>query len=107
MNKAFVHALQDAFTAGFKVRLLAPAEQIAKHLDRAMRKGQGAASDAAFQAELDKVLTLYRFTDDRDVFRTFYHRALAKRLLLGRSASDDFEKGMIQHLKHGQLLRSR
>ncbi|KIL57743.1 hypothetical protein M378DRAFT_188384 [Amanita muscaria Koide BX008] len=98
-NKEFIYALSDAFTLGFKARRLAPAEQIARNIDRAMRKGQGAASDIAFEAELDKVLALYRFSDDKDVFRTFYHRALAKRLLLGQSASDDFEKGMIQKLK--------
>ncbi|KAF8637776.1 hypothetical protein AX17_002585 [Amanita inopinata Kibby_2008] len=98
-NKEFVYALTDAFALGFKARRSAPAEQIAKCLDKAMRKGQGAASDAAYEAELDKVLALYRFTEDKDVFRTFYHRALAKRLLLGRSASDDFEKGMIRKLK--------
>ncbi|KAF9258222.1 hypothetical protein L218DRAFT_1065804, partial [Marasmius fiardii PR-910] len=35
---------------------------------------------------------LYRYTDDKDVFRRFYHRQLAKRLLMQRSASDAFEK---------------
>ncbi|KAK2464856.1 hypothetical protein APHAL10511_002932 [Amanita phalloides] len=98
-NKDFVYALSDAFSFGFKARRLAPAEQIAKHLDRAMRKGQGQTSDVEYETELDRALALYRFTDDKDVFRTFYHRALAKRLLLGRSASDDFEKGMIRKLK--------
>ncbi|PFH45577.1 hypothetical protein AMATHDRAFT_82846 [Amanita thiersii Skay4041] len=98
-NKDFVYALSDAFSLGFKARRSAPAEQIAKYLDRAMRKGQGSMSDVAYEAELDRVLGLYRFTEDKDVFRTFYHRALAKRLLLARSASDDFEKGMVRKLK--------
>ncbi|KAH9976775.1 hypothetical protein BGW80DRAFT_1456867 [Lactifluus volemus] len=35
----------------------------------------------------------------KDVFCAFYHRALAKRLLLGRSVSDDAEKAMLQKLK--------
>lgn len=103
-DKDFLYALSDAFSLGFKARRLAPAEQIAKHLDRAMRKGQGQASDVLFESDLDKALALYRFTDDKDVFRTFYHRALAKRLLLGRSASDDFEKGMIRKLKESEYL---
>jgi len=38
---------------------------------------------------------------DRDVFRTFYWRALAKRLLLQKSASDDFEKAVIKKLRDG------
>lgn len=72
---------------------------IAKYLDKAMRKGQSGASDTDFEAHLDDVLALYRFTDDKDVFRTFYHRALAKRLLLEKSASDDFEKAILKKLK--------
>ncbi|KAH9836648.1 Cullin-domain-containing protein [Rhodofomes roseus] len=98
-NKDFSYAVIDAFALGFKARRNKPAEMIAKYLDRAMRKGQKGKRDEEFQAELDAALGLYRFTDDKDVFRTFYHRALAKRLLLERSASDDFEKAMLKRLK--------
>ena len=98
-NKDFSYALIDAFQTGFKVRRNKPAEMIAKYLDKAMRKGQRDVSDADFEAQLDSALGLYRFTNDKDVFRTFYHRALAKRLLLERSASDDFEKAMLKKLK--------
>ncbi|KAJ8589085.1 Cullin-domain-containing protein [Rhizopogon salebrosus TDB-379] len=98
-NQDFAYALIDAFAKGFKARRNKPAELIAKHVDRLMRHGQRGMSDAAFEALLDAALALYRFTDDKDVFRTFYHRALAKRLLLERSASDDFEKAMLKKLK--------
>ncbi|KAF9555850.1 Cullin-4B [Agrocybe pediades] len=98
-DQQFLYALTDAFTMGFKARRSKPAEMIAKYLDKAMRKGQGKASDAEFQEFLDRALSLYRFTDDKDVFRTFYHRSLAKRLLLAKSASDDFEKAMLKKLK--------
>ncbi|KAF9481235.1 Cullin-4B [Pholiota conissans] len=98
-DQVFLYAITDAFNMGFKARRSKPAEMIAKYVDKAMRKGQGKASDAEFQALLDKVLALYRFTDDKDVFRTFYHRSLAKRLLLERSASDDFEKAILKKLK--------
>lgn len=98
-DQQFLYTLTDAFSTGFKSRRSKPAEMIAKYLDKAMRKGQGKATDAEFQGLLDKVLQLYRFTDDKDVFRTFYHRSLAKRLLLEKSASDDFEKGMLKKLK--------
>lgn len=40
-------------------------------------------------------------TSDKDVFREFYMRALAKRLLLGRTASDDFEKNVLAKLERG------
>lgn len=103
-NKDFGYALIDAFQTGFKARRNKPAEMIAKFLDRTMRKGQKDTSDADFMAVLDSALGLYRFTNDKDVFRTFYHRALAKRLLLERSASDDFEKAMLKKLKEGKFI---
>jgi cullin 4 len=102
--KDFQYALQDAFSSGFQDRHNKPAEMIAHHIDKLMRKGQGSASDEAFNEELDAALALYRFTADKDVFRAFYHRALAKRLLLGRSASDDAEKAMLKKLKEGAYL---
>ncbi|KDQ30201.1 hypothetical protein PLEOSDRAFT_1035820 [Pleurotus ostreatus PC15] len=98
-NKEFFQASDEGFRAGFKARRNKPAELIAKHLDKLMRKGQGASSDAEYTRLLESVLGLYRYTDDKDVFRTFYHRALAKRLLLEKSASDDIEKDMLKKLK--------
>lgn len=98
-DQDFVYAVIDSFAMGFKARRSKPAEMIAKYIDKAMRKGQGKASDAEFQDILDKALALYRFTDDKDVFRTFYHRSLAKRLLLERSASDDFERAILKKMK--------
>ena len=103
-NKEFGYALIDAFQTAFLVRPTKPAEMIAKYLDKLMRRGQKDASDSEFEAILDGVLGLYRFTRDKDVFRVFYQRALAKRLLLERSASDDFEKGMLKKFKERKYL---
>jgi hypothetical protein len=103
-NSDFVYALSDAFTTGFKARRSTPAEMIAKYLDKAMRHGQAGMSDGDFEALLDSALALYRFTDDKDVFRSFYHRSLAKRLLLQKSASDDFEASMLKKLKERKCL---
>lgn len=101
-NRKWIETVRDAFSNGFKARKNKPAEMIAKHLDRQMRKGQKGKADSVFQKELNDVLSLTRFTDDKDVFRTFYHKALSKRLLLEKSASDDFEKAMLKKLKEGQ-----
>lgn len=100
-NREYGYALSDAFASGYLARRRAPAEMLAKHVDRLMRKGQAGASDAEFAEHLNKAFELYRYTDDKDVFRAFYQRALARRLLLGRSASDDFEKRVIKKLKDG------
>ena len=101
ISKDFQYALHDAFSDGFKKRHNKPAEMIAHYIDKLMRKGQGSSSEESFNEQLDSALALYRFTADKDVFRAFYHRALAKRLLLGRSASDDAEKAMLKKLKEG------
>ena len=98
-DQAFAYALNTAFTLGFRARRNKPAEMIAKHLHLLLRKGQGNLSHAEYQGLLDDALALYRFSEDKDVFRTFYHRLLAKRLLVGKSASDDVEGEMLKKLK--------
>ena len=42
---------------------------------------------------------MFRYLTDRDVFERYYKGHLAKRLLLGRSVSDDAERGMLTKLK--------
>jgi cullin-4 len=100
-NVDYDYAIRDGFQAGFSKRRNKPAEMIAKYLDRAMRKGQKNATDIEFMTLLERVLQLYRFTDDKDVFRTYYMRALAKRLLLSRSANDAFEIAVLKKLTDG------
>ncbi|KAK8853464.1 hypothetical protein IAR55_004171 [Kwoniella newhampshirensis] len=95
--------LEEAIRTGFKLgmgsRQNAPAEYIAKHLDVAMRKGQGSGTEAEFNRHLDEIIALIGFTKDKDVFKAFYSTQLAKRLLLNKSASDDMERNMILKLQ--------
>lgn len=44
-------------------------------------------------------MVLFRFVNGKDVFQAFYKKDLAKRLLLGKSASTDTEMRMIAKLK--------
>ncbi len=48
---------------------------------------------------LDRVLIIFRYISGKDVFEAFYKKDLAKRLLLGKSASIDAEKSTISKLK--------
>ncbi|KAJ6619719.1 Cullin-domain-containing protein [Mycena sp. CBHHK59/15] len=50
-------------------------------------------------AVLDKTITVFRYITEKDVFERYYKGHLAKRLLLGRSVSDDAERGMLAKLK--------
>ena len=104
VNSQFGYALIDAFQTGFRARRNKPAEMIAKYIDKAAREPNRDVTAADFEQRMNAVLSLYRFTEDKDVFRTFYHRALAKRLLLGRSASDDDEKALLKELKESECL---
>ncbi|KAI4253296.1 MAG: hypothetical protein L6R42_007639 [Xanthoria sp. 1 TBL-2021] len=54
--------------------------------------------DVEITKQLDQVLELFRFLHGKAVFEAFYKKALAKRLLLNRSASADAEKSMLTRL---------
>lgn len=63
-------------------------------------------SEQEVEVILDKTILLFRFLQDKDVFERYYKQHLAKRLLLNKSVSDDFEKSMISKLKVSLLFLS-
>ena len=56
-------------------------------------------SDDEIDQALEKTIILFRFLSDKDKFERYYKNHLARRMLNGRSASDDAEKGMVAKLK--------
>ncbi|GMP73586.1 hypothetical protein CsSME_00031299 [Camellia sinensis var. sinensis] len=98
-NEAFCISIKDAFEHLINLRQNRPAELIAKFLDEKLRAGNKGTSEEELEGTLDKVLVLFRFIQGKDVFEAFYKKDLAKRLLLGKSASIDSEKSMISKLK--------
>jgi len=98
-NEAFGHALKDAFENVVNARANRPAELVAKYLDGALRAGAKVGGGEELEALLDRVLALFRCISGKDVFEAFYKKDLAKRLLLGRSASVDAERSMVAKLK--------
>lgn len=70
------------------------------------QEGESEDEDVEISKQLDQVLDLFRFVHGKAVFEAFYKRDLARRLLLGRSASSDAEKSMLTRLKSG-VLESR
>lgn len=105
-----------------------PGEMIAKYVDMILKGGTKAIAPAAATSrresskvednendsstdeeaeisnQLDQVLELFRFVHGKAVFEAFYKRDLARRLLLGRSASSDAEKLMLTRLKSGTMI---
>jgi len=98
-DEAFSYSLKEAFEHFINTRQNKPAELIAKFIDSKLRVGNKGASEEELEETLDRVLTLFRYINGKDVFEAFYKKDLAKRLLLGRSASIDAEKLMITKLK--------
>ncbi|KAF1989989.1 cullin-4B [Aulographum hederae CBS 113979] len=98
-----------------------PGEMIAKYVDMLLRGGSkvipsalsGVGSkkvdaeedeeeevdeDKEVDNQLDQVLDIFRFLHGKAVFEAFYKKDLARRLLMGRSASQHAEKSMLQRL---------
>lgn len=96
---ALENEVREGLKYGVETRQEKPAELIAKHLDTVMRKGQGALTQAQFEHSLDEIVSLVKFTKDKDVFKEFYMTQLAKRLLLSKSASNEEELSMVKKLK--------
>jgi cullin-4 len=113
--------MKEAFEHFINTRENRPAELIAKFVDAKLKvmpllwalresppvthdrsmlqAGNKAATEEELEALMDRVMVLFRFINGKDVFEAFYKKDLAKRLLLGKSASIDAEKSMISKLK--------
>lgn len=78
-------------------------EDAQKAPDNENQEGESEDEDVEISKQLDQVLDLFRFVHGKAVFEAFYKRDLARRLLLGRSASSDAEKSMLTRLKSGTL----
>lgn len=118
------HTLREAFEAFMNMTKKTQAswgtdnaktgEMIAKYVDMLLKGGLKvigrkaddtalADEDTEINKQLDKVLDLFRFVHGKAVFEAFYKNDLARRLLMGRSASDDAEKSMLARLKTGKI----
>ncbi|RDA91075.1 hypothetical protein CP533_3059 [Ophiocordyceps camponoti-saundersi (nom. inval.)] len=80
-----------------------PKQLISDVKDRAAAEKQGQAAsadeDAELDRQLDQALELFRFIEGKDAFEAFYKKDLARRLLMGRSASQDAERNMLTRLR--------
>ncbi|XP_067949254.1 cullin-4B-like [Watersipora subatra] len=98
-DETFANKRKDAFEEFINRRQSKPAELIAKYVDVKLRAGNKELSEDELERTLDKIMVLFRFIYGKDVFEAFYKKDLAKRLLLGKSASVDAEKSMLSKLK--------
>lgn len=74
-------------------------ELLAKYCDLLLRKGPTGVEEAQLEETLSKIMTVFKYIEDKDVFQKFYSRMLARRLVHSNSSSDDAETSMISKLK--------
>jgi Cullin family/Cullin protein neddylation domain len=126
LHKAFEYFINRTkkTQANWETDNVKPGEMIAKHVDLLLKGGvkaiprlaptgkevtgvaeddyddeKGADEDAEINHHLSLALDLFRFVHGKAVFEAFYKKDLARRLLMGRSASDDAERNMLGRLK--------
>uniref|UniRef100_M4BK01 Cullin family profile domain-containing protein n=1 Tax=Hyaloperonospora arabidopsidis (strain Emoy2) TaxID=559515 RepID=M4BK01_HYAAE len=98
-NVDFSFAMKSAMETAINVRANRPAELVAKFVDAKLRTGNKGGTEAEVESLLDRVMFIFRYIQGKDVFEAFYKKDLAKRLLVGKSASFDLEKLMLSKLK--------
>ena len=97
-DRGFADATRAAFETFLNLNARSP-EFLSLYVDDKLRKGLKGASEEETESTLDRAASLFRFLREKDVFERYYKRHLSKRLLFGRSASDDAEKAFIVRLK--------
>ncbi|KAH7884715.1 Cullin [Phlebopus sp. FC_14] len=97
-NREIESSLNEAFEDFINLNDKAP-EFISLFIDENLKKGLKGKSDLEVDIVLEKTITVFRFITEKDAFERYYKNHLAKRLLLGRSVSDDAERGMLAKLK--------
>uniref|UniRef100_A0A0V0IUV9 Putative cullin-3A-like n=1 Tax=Solanum chacoense TaxID=4108 RepID=A0A0V0IUV9_SOLCH len=97
-DKTFQNALNSSFEFFINLNPRSP-EFISLFVDEKLRKGLKGVSEEDVEVILDKVMMLFRYLQEKDVFEKYYKQHLAKRLLSGKTVSDDAERSLIVKLK--------
>lgn len=100
-DKSFNRVVKNAFESFVNINERCSC-YLSQYLDQLMRnkiKPPGAAGDEGVSEMVDRVIELFRYLSAKDIFENFYKGSLAKRLLSGRSVSEDNEMIVIKKLK--------
>lgn len=102
-HTVFNRSMKEAFERFVNERVgdTSTAQLFANHCDSLLNSGGRGAkmSESDVEQELDKLVKLFTYLSEKDVFQEFCRKQLAKRLLLDRSHSDDAERQLISRLK--------
>jgi len=100
-HSLFQKALKDAFVevVNKNVGQYTNAELMSTFCDRILKSGGEKLSESEVEETLDRIVQIFSYLTDKDMFAEIYRNQLAKRLLNQRSTSNDSEKLMIAKLK--------
>lgn len=74
-------------------------ELLVKYCDLLLKKSSKNPEENELEELLNKIMIVFKYIDDKDVFQRYYSRFLAKRLVNNASASEYAEESMISKLK--------
>ncbi|KAJ0667331.1 putative cullin protein, neddylation [Helianthus annuus] len=97
-DKMFQNAVNSSFEYFINLNTRSP-EFISLFVDDKLRKGLKGVSEEDVEIVLDKVMMLFRYLQEKDIFEKYYKQHLAKRLLFNKSVSEDAERSLILKLK--------
>lgn len=93
-QKRMSEAFEDFLNADARA-----ANCLAVYVDELLRVGLRGADESQVERELDRVIVVFRYLADKDVFEAYYKNHLAKRLLGNKSGSEEAERAMVSLLK--------
>jgi len=75
------------------------AKALVQYIDEMFKKDFKTISEADLNDRIDKVISIFRFLEEKDVFEGFYKNSFAKRLLDQRHISEAIERIIVLKLK--------
>ncbi|CAF0900731.1 unnamed protein product [Adineta steineri] len=74
-------------------------ELLVRYCDALLKKGTKTIEETDFEEEFNKIMIVFNYIEDKDIFERLYRNRLAKRLICQLSDSDDHEKSIVLQLQ--------
>lgn len=98
-RKAIIETALTRSFSGFINRFDRASEFVSLFIDDNLKRGLKGKTEAEVDIVLDKAITLLKHLSEKDKFEAYYQKHLARRLLHGKSESQDIEQEMISRMK--------
>ncbi|KAI1266879.1 Cullin-domain-containing protein [Xylariaceae sp. FL1019] len=98
-RKAVIETALTRSFSSFINRFDRASEFVSLFIDDNLKRGIKGKTDAEVDIVLDKAITLLKHLNEKDKFEQYYQKHLARRLLHGKSESQDIEQEMISRMK--------